>query len=147
MRLKAVRQRLVGEIHVGEQRVAAARRRLARDQHGRHRRLVEVGGVGVPQPAEIDLLVLELDHRRDLRKAIEALHERIFDRFAEAARKLEELRGASVWSRKEHHEMLEPGGADRRDGLVAQVVREVEPKNLRADRAGERADVERVGRA
>jgi hypothetical protein len=30
--------------------------------------------------------VLELEHRRDLRKSVEPLHEGIFDRLAEAAR-------------------------------------------------------------
>ena len=99
MRRMPVRQRLVGEIHVGEQRVAAARRRLARDQHRRHRRAFEIGRVRVPQPAEIDLLVLELDHRRDLRKSVEPLHERIFDRLAEAAARAAGIARASASGR------------------------------------------------
>ena len=51
------RQGLVGEIHVGEQRVAATRRHLAREQHRAHRRAFEIRGVGMPDAAEIDPLV------------------------------------------------------------------------------------------
>ena len=107
--------------------------------------LVQIRRVGVPQPAEIDLLVLELDHRRDLRKALEPLHERIFDRLAEAAREREELRGLERLVAEEDDEVFEPGGADRRDRLVAHVSAEIDPENFRAERAGERTDVERVG--
>ena len=141
----AVRQRLVGAIHVGEQRIAAARRRFARDQHGRHRRALEIGRVGVPQTAEIDLLVLELDHRRDLRKALETLHERIFDRLAEAACGVQELRGRQRLLAKEDDEVLQPRGADGRDGVVAEIVSKVDADDLGPQRAGERPDVERVG--
>jgi hypothetical protein len=65
--LHAVGERLVGEIRVGEQRIAALGRHLAGNQHGAHRRLLEIGGVGVPHTAEVALLVLELDDWNDLR--------------------------------------------------------------------------------
>src|SRR6185503_12573907 len=112
---------------------------------GRHRRALQIGRVGVPQPAEIDLLVLELDHRRDLRKALETLHERIFDRLAEAACEFEKLRGRQRLLAEENDKVLEPRGANGRDGLVAEVVSKVDAEDLRPKRAGKRADVERVG--
>ena len=49
-----------------------------------HRRLGEVGRVRVPQTAEIDGLVLQLHDRRDLRKSLQPLHERVFDGLTEA---------------------------------------------------------------
>ena len=113
--LHALGERLVGEIHVGEQRVAAARRRLARDQHRRHGRAFEIGRIRVPEPAEIDLLVLELDHGRDLRKSVEPLHEWIFDRLAEASCDTQEFLRRQRLAAKEHHAVLQPRGADRSD--------------------------------
>jgi hypothetical protein len=41
--------------------------------------------------------------------------------------------------------VFEPCRADRRDGLFAKIVREINAENLRAKRAGERTDVECVG--
>ena len=46
--LHPVRQRLIGRIHVGEQRVAAARRALLDVEDRAHRRLEVAGHVGVP---------------------------------------------------------------------------------------------------
>src|SRR4029077_18709216 len=73
-----------------------------------------------------------------------ALHERIFDRLPEAARDAEKLCRLECLVAEEDDEMRDQGGANRRDVLAAHVVRKVDAENLRADRAGERADVERV---
>ena len=80
-------QCLVGQVHVGEQRVAAKGRHLARDQHRAHRRAFEIGGIGVPEPAEIDLFVFQLDDWSDLGKSVDPFDERVFDHLAEAPRK------------------------------------------------------------
>ena len=48
IRLHPVRQRLVGRVHAGEQRVAAARRALPDVEDRAHRRLDVAGHVGVP---------------------------------------------------------------------------------------------------
>ena len=48
IRLHAVGQRLVGRVHVGEQRVAAVRRAGLDVEDGAHRRLEVAGHVGVP---------------------------------------------------------------------------------------------------
>src|SRR3546814_15875303 len=61
-RLHRGRQRLERGVHVGEERVAPGRRDLAGEEHRGHRRLVEVGGVGVPDAAE--------DHRLIERKSV-----------------------------------------------------------------------------
>jgi hypothetical protein len=71
--LHAQRQCLVGEVHVGKQGVAAKGRYLAGDQHRPHRRAFEVGRVGMPQTAEIDPLVLELDDQGDLGETLDAV--------------------------------------------------------------------------
>jgi hypothetical protein len=133
--LHAVRERLVGEILVGEQRVAADRRHLARDQHGRHRRDVEIRGVRVPDAAEVDLLVLELGDGDDFRKAVEPLEERVFDRLTEPLRQREEPRRRKILIAEEHDASVEPDAADFRDCRVVEVAREVDAGNLRPERA------------
>src|SRR4051794_39804872 len=99
----------------------------------------------MPEPAEIDLLVLELDDRRDLREAVEPLHERVIDRLAEAAGRMQKLLRRQRLAAKEHHAVFEPGSADGCDGRVTEILRKIDAEDLGAERARERANVERVG--
>jgi hypothetical protein len=96
----------------------------------------------MPQPAEIDPLVFELDDRGDLREAVDALDERVFDRLAETPRQREQASGRQFLIAKENDEVVEPGLADRRDGLGVELLREIDAENLGADRPRQRADVE-----
>src|SRR6185437_1482629 len=109
---------------------------LACDQHGGHRRLVEIGGIGVPDAAEIFGFVLELDHRNDFRKSLDALDERIFDHVAEALCEGEKLRWRQVLIAEEDYAVFEPGLADGGDDVVARLVAEVDTQYFGADRAG-----------
>jgi len=93
-------QRFVSGVLAGELGVAAVRRHLAREQHRAHRRLGEVGGVGMPDAAEVLALVLELLHLDDLRKALDALHERVLDRLSMYCAKAMNCAGVSGWSWK-----------------------------------------------
>ena len=68
----------------------------SRDQHRPHRRAFEIGGVAVPEPAEIDPLVLELDNRGDQRKALDTLDEQVFDGLAETPGEGEKPLGQQV---------------------------------------------------
>ena len=70
-RLHPVGQRLPGQILVGEQCVAADRRQFPRRQHGAHRRLRRIGRIRMPDAAEIDPLMLQLENRRDFREAVD----------------------------------------------------------------------------
>src|SRR5687767_1276580 len=117
-RLQTVGQRLVRQVHVGEERVAAIRRDLAGDQHARHRWHVEVGGIGVPHAAEVHALVLELQHGNDLRILRQSLHEGILDRLTEAAPEGEELRRREILIPEEDHQMIEPGAPHGENRLV-----------------------------
>ena len=55
----------------------------------------------MPDAAEIDPLVLELDDRGDLGEPVDPLEEWVFDRFADAAGDAEQAAPASAtWSRK-----------------------------------------------
>ena len=100
----------------------------------------------MPQAAEVHLLVLELDHRRDLGKPLDALDERVLDRFAEAACDAEKFLRRQRLVAKEDHAMLEPRFADRRDALLAEIVLEIDAEDLGAQGAGDRPDIERVRR-
>jgi hypothetical protein len=43
---------------------------------------------------------------------------------------------------KEDHQMAEPGAADRRDRLVVEPRRQIDPEDLRPDRARKRANLD-----
>src|SRR5207237_10684830 len=119
-------------------------RHLARHEHRAHRRLFEIGRVAMPQPAEIDPLAFELDDRRDLGEAVDALDERVLDRLAEMPRQAEQFGRRQVLVAKEDHDMVEPGLADRRDGIVVELLREIDAEDLRADRSRQWANLEFV---
>src|SRR6266700_3082033 len=125
-------------------RIPSERRNFAGDQHGGHRRLVEIGRVGVPQPAEIHLLGFQLDHRRDLRKSLDALDERIFDHLAEAPGHLQEPLRRERLVAEEDDQVLEPGAPDRCDRFVAQLVCEIDVQDLGAQGACHGSDIDAV---
>ena len=106
-------------------------------QHRRHRRALEVHGVAVPDAAEVHRLVRELRDRDDLGEAVDALHERVLDRFADATGEREERLGLEDLVAEEHDEMRQPGAPDLGDGLVDDIGREVDSADLGADRAGD----------
>ena len=137
-------QRLVGQIHVREQGVAAKGRHLAGDQHRPHRRVFEIGRVAVPEPAEIDPLVLALDDRGDLGKSVDPFDERVFDRLAKAPRKADKPLRRQILTAKEDDEMVEPSAPNRRDRATVKIFGEVDPADLGAQRPGNRADLERI---
>src|SRR5580704_11188921 len=97
----------------------------------------------MPDAAEIDFFVLQLDHRSDLREPVEAFQERVFDRLADAAGKGQKLRRGQALVAEEDDEIIEPGAADCGDGGFVQLA-EIDAENLRADRPGERADFEGI---
>ncbi len=94
----------------------------------------------MPDPAEIDRLVRQLYDRRDHRKAVEAAHERVFDRLAEAPGEGQELRRAQNLIAKEHDQMVEQRAADFGDRLGRQLARQLDAEDLGADRAGDGVD-------
>ena len=68
----------------------------------------------------------QLRDRDDLGEAVDALHERVLDRLADAAGEREELVGPEDLVAEEHDEVLEPRPADLGDRLVDEVGREVD---------------------
>ncbi len=140
--LQPVRQRLVGHVLVGEHGVAAIGRNLARQQHAAHRRDLEVGGVGVPEAAEVVALVLELDHRRDERRFGQAVELRILDQLAELAGEGHVLLRRHLLVAQEDHEMVEEGLAHLGDHVVLEIARHVDAVQLGAQGAGDRPDLD-----
>ncbi len=94
----------------------------------------------MPDAAEIGALVLELDHRRDAGKAVEAFDERILDRRAERLREAHELRRRELLVAKENHAVLEPRAADGVHGVGGKFAREIDPVDLGAECAGDFPD-------
>ena len=92
----------------------------------------------MPDAAEVHRLVRELRDRDDLGEAVDALHERVLHRFADATGEGEELLGLEELVAEEHDEVLEPGPADLGHRLVGEVGREVDAGDLGAERAGDR---------
>jgi hypothetical protein len=98
----------------------------------------------VPEPAEIDPLVFELDDRGDLGKPVDPLDERVLDRLAEAPGEGEEPRRRQALAAEEDDEVVEPGAADCGDRVVVDLARQIDARDLRADRPGEGMDFRRI---
>ena len=141
-RLHRRRQRLVGGVLAGVERVAAEGRELTGQQHRGHRRSVEVRGVGVPDAPEVRGLVGQLRDGDDVRVPVDPRHERVPGDRADALGEGEELVGAELLIAEEHHAVVQPGLAHIGQDLVADGG-EVDPTELRTHRAGDRSDAER----
>src|SRR3984885_6073728 len=96
----------------------------------------------MPDPAEVDSLVLQLGDVDDLWKTLDALDERIFDRRAETARQRQEAFRRQILVTEEDHEVIEQRLADRADRGVRQLCREIDAAQLSANRTGDRLDLE-----
>jgi hypothetical protein len=82
--------------------------------------------------------VLQLQHRRDLGKAVQPLDERIDAGLAEAAREGELLLRRDALVAEEDHQVLQQRPAHLRHGLVVHGLRQVQAEDLRPDAAGQR---------
>ena len=121
--LHAVGQRLVGEILVGEQRVAAVGRHLDAVEDGAHRRLGHHGGVGVPLLAD-DLLVAGLARDLDdLGVGLHALVVGMDEDLAEAAREGLVALGIELLVAEEDDAVVEQRLADVADGGLVEILR------------------------
>ena len=141
--LHPVRQRFIGRIHVGEQRVAAARRALLDVEDRAHRRLEVAGHVGVPAlaiGARRILVGIDLHQRR-----IVALMGRggMDVQFAELAAEGEMLLRRDVLVAEEDHEIFGERAMDLVHGPVGAASRcEIDAGYLRADDRGELFDAD-----
>ena len=95
----------------------------------------------MPDAAEIDPLMLQLEDRRDFRKAVDTLDHGIGHRPAETAREGQLLRRGNVLVAEEDHETIEQGLPDRGDRGVGQVGRQIDAVDLRTDRRRDRHDL------
>ena len=93
VRCRPGRERLERPVHVGEQRIAALLRQLARQQDRAHRRFGIVAVVGVPAAADVGLLLRLLAHLGDFRIAVNGGEEPIDVDRRPAARELDMLLG------------------------------------------------------
>src|SRR5260221_7830237 len=133
-----VGQRLVSQVLVGEERVAAMARRLLGIEQRAERRAAQIGRVGVPGIAEILGLMRLLDDLEDLRMAVETPDEGVVARLAEAASDCHEVVERECLVAEDDDEMVEEGAMDFRARLVDLLAREVDPRDLGAERAGQR---------
>ena len=93
----------------------------------------------MPDAAEVEALVLQLLHLDDLGEALDALHERVLDRLAHAARERHELRRRQRLVAEEDDLVLEQGLANLFRG---NFPREIHPEDLRAERARDASDLQ-----
>ena len=138
-RLHRLRQRVVGEVHVGKQRVAAGIGRLLGVEDRRLRRLGIEHLVGVPDLAERLGVALLLDDLEDVGVLVHALHEGVMVDVAEALGEGELLLGRDRLLAEEDDEMLEPGRLDLLERRVVQLA-EVDAADFRAERSGDGLD-------
>ncbi len=137
--LHAVRERIVGEIQVGEHGVAARGRRLLRVEHGRLRGLLAKLLVGVPAVAEVLRLGLGLDDLEDLGIRLHPPHVGMQVYVAPALGEAEILGRRHRLVAEEDDVVLEPGAVDFREGRVVQL-RQVHTADLGPHRAAHARD-------
>jgi hypothetical protein len=140
----AVRQRLVGGIHRGEQRVATARRALANIQDAAHRRLHVAGHVAVPAFSVGARRILVGMDNHQLRMARRVRRRGMEVQFSEAAAEIEVLVLADVLVAEEDHQVLRQRAVDLLERLVAQRLREIDTGDLRADDRRQLVDGDRL---
>ncbi|MHC2381790.1 hypothetical protein ACVIHA_006188 [Bradyrhizobium liaoningense] len=143
--LHAVRQRLIGRVHVGEQRVAAAWRALPDVKDRAHRRLEIAGHVGMPAlaiGARRILVGVDLHQRRIV---VLVRRGRMDMQFAELAAEGEMLLRRDVLIAEEDHEVFGkramdlvhlPVGA----GVALDERADIDARDFRADDRGELFD-------
>ena len=133
----AVRQALVGEVLVGEQRVAAKFRHLLRVQHRSKRRALEITHIGVPAAAEIARLLGFLADFEDLGISRHRLDEFVDLQRPKAAAEIELLLRGQVLVVKEDDEVIEQRRADLADHRIRERAGEIDPGDFGAECAGD----------
>ena len=90
--------------------------------------------------AEVDLLVLQLDDRRNLRKAFDAIDHGIGLRRTETPGKGQLLGRRDVLIPEEDDKMIEQSVANGGNRGIRQLICQVDATNFRTDRRGDRRD-------
>ena len=116
-RLHPVRKGLIGEVLVGEQRVAAERRHVQGDQDGAHRRFRDHYRVGVPVLADDACVARIADDGHDV--GIVGDQERVLEDIAESSRQALMRIGVEILVAEEDDAMVEQGAPDRADFILA----------------------------
>ena len=144
--LHPIGQRLIGRVHRGEQRVAAARRALADIQDAAHRRFHVAGHVAVPAftVGARRVLVGVDDHQFRMARLVRRGGMDV--QLAEAATEVEVLLVADVLVAEEDHQVLRQRAMDFLERLVAERLREIDAADLRADDRRQLVDRDRVVR-
>src|SRR5579859_889428 len=136
--LQAGRECFVGEILVGEQRIAAIGRHLDGVEDGAHRWFLHHRGVGLPVLAD-DLLVAGLAADVDnLGVRADAVIVGVDEDFAEAAGEGFVLIPLEVLVAEEDHAVVEERLADFAYHAVVEVPRDIDAADLGAECAGDR---------
>ena len=99
----------------------------------------------MPEAAEIDPFVLELGDLDDFWKTVDAAHERVFDRLAEAAGERQEACGRQALAVAEDHAVVEQSAADFGDRRFRQLRGQIDAVQFDAERAGDRPHLDRHG--
>ena len=106
---KALRQGFVGEVLIGEQRVAAVGRNFNRIEQACGWRALQIRRVRMPNPAKIGALMFQFGDSGDQRALGQTLQLRVFNGGSEAPREGEVLLRRELLVREEDHEVVEEG--------------------------------------
>ena len=133
--LHGARQRLVGQVLVGEQRVAAIGWHVDAVEDGAHRRLGAQRGVGVPGLPEIRRIARRAPHHHHLRVGAPVLQQRMHEEVAEAASERLVSGRVELLVAEEHDAMRVQRVADLADHGLVEVTGDIDTEDLRAARA------------
>ena len=153
--LQIVRQRVIGGIHVTEAGIAASLWRFQRIEKARHRRIVDIGHVCVPdqlgitEPADGLPVLDHIGNDREMRQLRDIGFSGHRDRreieIAQPGAEIEKRRIGKSLAAKHQHQMILPRlkkGPKRR---VAHIG-EVDTRHLRTQRIGNPSDIDFCGR-
>src|ERR1700730_2374522 len=141
--LHALGQRVVGQVHVGEQRIAAEGGNFASIEDRAQRRLFEIGHVRVPGAAKVAAgFVLLFPDLEDFR-VIRHCGNKVMDvEIAKTAAECQMLFRSEVLVAEKYHLMVEEGPADFRDDRVVERSCEIDPRDLGAECSCDPAHIE-----
>jgi hypothetical protein len=120
----------VGQILVGEQRVAAVGWHLEGEEHAAHGRLRQIRRVRVPHTPEVVALVLEFHDGGDQRRLGKPGQIRVLHRFAETPGEGHLVLGSRLLVAQEDDEVVQKRLAHLPDDLLIEIARHVDADDL-----------------
>ena len=141
--LQAIRQRVVGGVHAGEDGVAAGRGDLVCQEDRPQGRADVIAVIGMPFATDVLLVAGFLAHLGDHRMAVDRAEEAVDVDLAELLGEGHVLLGRQLLVAEEDHPVVDERLADLGDDAAAHRAAEIHAGNLRPESRGQGRDLQR----